>query len=338
MTAQSLTPAAILQLAMGFWGSKTLLSAIELGVFTELASEPQSLETLGARLGLHERSARDFLDALVALRMLDRRDGLYINSGEADAFLDRNKPTYIGGFLEMANRRLYPFWGNLTEALRTGKPQNEAKSGGADPFAAIYADPKGLEGFLRAMTGVSLPTAHALAAIFPWKNYRSFADIGCAQGGLSVAVAKAHGHLTGVGFDLPAVGPVFVDYVSANGLSERLSFQAGNFFADPLPEVDVLIMGHILHDWDLHEKKSLVAKAYAALRHGGVLLVYDSIIDDERRENAFGLLMSLNMLIETPGGFDYTGAECLGWLREAGFSEVRLERLDGTTSMVVGVK
>jgi hypothetical protein len=100
----------------------------------------------------------------------------------------------------------------------------------------------------------------------------------------------------------------------------------------------VLVMGHILHDWDLGQKKGLIAKAYAALPAGGALLVYEALIDDERRQNAFGLLMSLNMLIETPGGFDYTGADCRGWMREAGFRDTRVEHLVGPDSMVVGVK
>jgi len=337
MTTDLMTPAAIMQLGMGFWGSKTLLSAVELGVFTELAAGPQTLDMLRSRLGLHGRGARDFLDALVALRLLDRRDGLYVNALDADLFLDRNKPSYVGGLLEMANNRLYPSWGGLTEALRTGQPQNEAKAGG-DPFTAMYADPQVLEQFLRAMTGASLPTAHALARAFPWGDYRSFADIGCAQGGLSVVIAQAHGHLGGLGFDLPAVRPIFEAYVRTHGLSDRLGFEAGNFFADPLPKVDVLIMGHILHDWSLEQKEALVAKAYAALAEGGVLIAYDAIIDDERRENAFGLLMSLNMLIETPGGYDYTGAEAVGWMRAAGFSQTRVESLDGPNAMVVAVK
>jgi SAM-dependent methyltransferase len=238
----------------------------------------------------------------------------------------------------MANRRLYTAWGNLTEVLRSGRPQNEAKDGGPDPFVAIYADPVNLESFLRGMTGVSLPTARAIAAAFPWQDHRSFADIGCAQGGFPVEVARAHPHLTGIGFDLPPVRPVFERYVREHGLADRLAFQAGSFFADPLPTAEVLVMGHILHDWDLAQKRVLLAKAHAALPAGGRLLVYDAMIDDARRENAFGLLMSLNMLIETPGGFDYTAADCLGWMRDAGFRDLRAERLPGPYAMAIGTK
>lgn len=332
------TPEQIMQLGLGFWASKTLLSAVELGLFTEFAKGPAPAEVIGERLNLHPRSLRDFLDALVSLRMLERdAEGLYSNTPEADTFLDRAKPSYLGGMLEMANMRLYPFWGSLTEALRTGRPQNEAKSGG-NFFEALYADPLRLEGFLSAMTGLSLGAARAIAQKFPWSDYRTFIDVGGAQGGVPVQVALAHPHLTGGIFDLPAVGPVFEKYVAQHDLSDRLRFHPGDFFNDPLPSADVLVMGHILHDWDMEEKRMLLKKAYDALPSGGALIVYEALIDDDRRENTFGLLMSLNMLIETPGGFDYTGADCSLWMREAGFRETRVEHLAGPDSMVMGFK
>jgi SAM-dependent methyltransferase len=335
-----LSPDKIMQLGSAFWASKTLLSAIELKLFTRLAeSGPLTLAEVRDALGLHERSARDFLDALVALGMLQRlSDGRYANTADTDFYLDRNKPSYVGGMLEMMNARLYRFWGNLTEALVTGSPQNETQHGEPDLFAAVYAEPARLELFLGAMTGLSLPTARAIAATFPWGEYRTFADVGCAQGGLTAEIARAHPHLTGCGFDLPTVRPVFERYVAQHGLDRRLSFHAGNFFEYPLPSVDVLVMGHILHDWSLAEKKLLLRKAYEALPEGGALIVYDAMIDDERRENAFGLLMSLNMLIETPAGFDYTGADCRGWMEEVGFRDVRIKPLQGPYSMAVGRK
>jgi hypothetical protein len=332
------TPDRILNLGSGFWGSKALLSAVELGVFTTLAAGPLDGDALRARLGLHPRAARDFFDALVALGMLERRDRVYANTPETDLFLDRNKPSYVGGLLEMMNARLYGFWANLTEALRTGQPQNESKSGGGGLFEVVYAEPDRLRIFLAGMTGVSLGAAQAIAAKFPWRDYRTFVDVGTAQGCVPVQVARAHPHLRGTGFDLPAVEPVFREYVGSFGLSERIRFHAGNFFTDPLPEADVLVMGHILHDWDLDEKKRLLRKAFDTLPPGGALIVYEAIIDDERRQNAFGLLMSLNMLIETPGGFDFTGADCAGWMREVGFSRTSVEPLVGPDSMVVGVK
>jgi hypothetical protein len=336
----TVSPDKILQLGSAFWASKTLLSAVELGVFTHLAaSGPSDLTAIRAALRLHERSARDFLDALVALGMLGRHpDGRYANTPESDRYLDRAKPSYVGGILEMLNGRLYRFWGHLTEALVTGAPQNETRHGEPGLFEALYADPARLELFLGAMTGISLPTARAMATAFPWGEHRTFADIGCAQGGLSTEIASSHPHLSGYGYDVPPVGPVFERYVAQHGLDQRLAFRAGNFFKDPLPTADVLVMGHILHDWSLDEKRMLLAKAYDALPSGGALIVYDAMIDDERRENVFGLLMSLNMLIETPAGFDYTGADCRGWMEEAGFAEVKQQALQGPYSMVVGRK
>lgn len=328
----------ILQVGLGFWASKTLLSAVELGIFTKLAKRPQTLAELSATVGLHARSARDFLDTLVALNFLERRDGIYSNTPSTDLFLDKNKASYVGGMLEMANARLYPFWGSLTTALRSGEPQNEVKSGGPTLFEALYADPERLRSFLKAMTGLSHGANVALARQFPWQQYKSVVDVGPAQGDLITQIALANPHLSGTGFDLPEVGPCFEDYVAANGLSSRVKFHPGSFFDSPIPQADVVTMGHILHDWDLDVKKMLIRKAYEAVPPGGALVVYESIIDDDRSKNAFGLMMSLNMLIETPGGFDYTGADCAGWMKEAGFRETRVEHLVGPDSMVIGIK
>jgi hypothetical protein len=331
-------PDHILQVGTGFWASKTLLSAVELELFTELAKHPETLEQLSARLALHPRGARDFLDALVALNFLERRDGTYYNTPSTDLFLDKRKPSYIGGMLEMANHRLYPFWGNLTEALRTGEPQNEVRSGEADPFRLLYADPERLRNFLKAMTGISRGANIAIAKQFPWAGYKSAVDVGTAQGDLITQVALANPHIAGIGFDLPAVAPTFEEYIAANGLSSRVQFHPGSFFDSPIPFADVVMMGHILHDWNLADKKMLIRKAYEAIPTGGALVVYEAIIDDDRSKNAFGLLMSLNMLIETPGGFDYSAADCIGWMKEAGFHSTRVEHLVGPNSMVVAIK
>jgi hypothetical protein len=331
------SPARILETGLAFWASKTLLSAIEMGLFTELARGPAPSNALVGRLGLHPRSARDFLDALVALGFLKRMGDRYSNTPETDLFLDRGKPSYVGGILEMANHRLYPFWGSLTEALRTGQPQNEIKTGGPGLFETLYADPARLKEFLAAMTGLSHGSNLAIAKTFPWKEYRTFVDVGTAQGDLAAQIARANTHLQGVGFDLPEVAPIFEEYAAALGVADRLTFVPGTFFND-FPKADVVLMGHILHDWDLPTKTMLIAKAFDALPTGGALIVYEAIIDDDRSTNAFGLMMSLNMLIETPAGFDYTGADCAGWMKTAGFSATRVEPLVGPDSMVIAIK
>lgn len=335
--SEEMTLDQVLGLSFAFMGSKTLLSATELGLFTELANGPLGAEALRQRLGLHPRAAHDYFDALVALGMLKREGGRYHNTPATDRYLDRAKPSYVGGWLEMTNDRLYPFWGALTEALRTGQPQNETRAG-EDFFGTLYQDPVRLRQFLSAMTGVSMGTAQALARRFTWENYRTVVDVGTAQGNVPVQLALAHDHLVGGGFDLPAVGPIFAEYVASFELGDRLCFYAGDFFVDPLPAADVLVMGNILCDWNLEEKRLLLTKAYAALPEGGALIVYDQLIDDERRTNAFSLLSSLLMLIETPGGATYTGADGRAWMVEAGFQETAVEHLAGHDWMIVGFK
>jgi hypothetical protein len=332
------SPEQIIQIGSAFWASKTLLSAVELDVFTELAREPGTLENLQDRLGLHPRSARDFLDALVALGFLVRRAGHYANTPATDLYLDKAKSSYIGGILEMASQRLYRFWDNLPAALRSGEMQNEAKHGEQSLLEEIYADPALLKQYMQAMTGFNRGANLVIATQFPWQRYHTFVDVGTAQGDLAVQVARANPHLRGTGLDLPVVKPIFNAYAAQQEVADRVQFVSGDFFAHSLPLADVIVMGHILHDWDLAQKKHLIRSAYAALPLGGALIAYDAIIDDDRRYNAFGLLMSLNMLIETPGGFDYTGADCKAWMKEAGFRETYVQHLTGPDSMVVGIK
>jgi hypothetical protein len=321
--SDQLAPDRILQLGMGFWGSKALLSAVELGLFTALAQGPLEAEELRERLGLHSRGARDFFDALVALGMLERTDGRYANTPDTDLFLDRATRTYAA-------------WAALTDGLRTGRPQS-SDSGGGD-FSVLYEDPARLRSFVKAMTPLATATGRVIAQKFPWGDYRSFVDVGTAEGAVPVRLALAHPHMSGLGFDLPPVGPLFDEFVAAHGLSDRLRFHPGDAFKDPIPAADVVVMGHLLHGCDLAGKRQLLDKGYAVLPEGGRLIVFDTLIDDERRRNVFGLLMSLNMLIETPGGSDYTGAECQGWMRDAGFRETYVQHLAGPDSMVVGVK
>ncbi|HET9463607.1 MAG TPA: methyltransferase [Thiobacillus sp.] len=333
-----ISPEYILSVGTGFMAAKTLLSAVELGVFTSLATEPGTLADLEARLGLHPRASRDFLDALVALGFLARSNGRYENTPPAARFLDAHSSAYIGTLLEMSNQRLYKYWDGLTEALRNGQPQNELKTGGATLFSALAANPERHRQFLSAMTALSRAANQAIANTFPWADYTSFVDVGTAQGDLAAQIALQHPHLNGIGFDLPPAAPIFAEHVAKLGIAERLRFAAGDFFEDPLPPADVVVMGHILHDWDLVEKKALIGKAWECLPPGGALIIYEAMIDDARESNAQGLLMSLTMLIETRGGFDYTAADCMSWMVEAGFRQTQKVKLTGSESMVIGIK
>jgi hypothetical protein len=339
---QAPDPEHILTIGMGFWASKTLLSAVELGLFTLLGDDAMTAEQIAVRLDLHHRSRYDFLDALVSLRLLDRDgngpDATYRNTPDTALFLDKTSSAYLGGILEMANTRLYGFWGSLTEALHTGQPQNEIKTGAPGLFEGVYSDPATLQVFLDGMQGLQIGAFSALCATLDLSAHTQFCDIGGANGGLAAMVAAANPHLTGVTFDLPPVAPVAGKTLARHGVAHRVTTAVGDFFTDPFPPADVYFMGNILHDWDEAQKQALIDKAYAALPPGGLLVVIENIIDDDRRTNTFGLLMSLNMLIELPGGFDYTGAQFDRWARAAGFARTEVRHLAGPSSAAIAYK
>lgn len=335
-------PSQILQTAFGFWGSKVLLTAVEFGVFTRLASRRCSGGELGAELGLHPRGIADFFDALVAMGYLDREgDGpqaKYFNTPLSSVFLDAASPRYIGGWLAMCNARLFRFWNDLPEALRTGKAQNETKHGQRGMFAELYSDSSRLEQFMGAMTGLSRINFEAFAARFDFSAFGTLCDVGGATGLLSIEVAKRHAHLQCISFDLPEVEPIAAKHIAVAGLSRRVVTAAGDFFEVPLPKADVITMGMILHDWNLEKKKRLIRAAYDALPEGGALVAIEALIDDARRENVQGLLMSLNMLIEFGDAFDFTGADFRAWCSEVGFRRFDVIPLAGASSAAVAYK
>lgn len=332
-----MSPDRLLETAYLYRTAKVLLSAVELGVFTALAKGPLCESALRNRLAIADRGSRDFFDALVALGLLERRSaGRYANSAEADLYLDAGKATYVGGLLESLSAREFGAWNVLTTALRTGEPQTGFQA--SEHFGQLHADPARRTLFVRGMTGASRPIAWAMADRFPWQQYSTLLDVGTAEGGLPVEVAKRHSHLTGGGFDLPVLQGDFDRLVRENGLQHRLRFHGGDFFSEPLPSADVLVMGRVLHNWDIHRKHLLLRKAYDALPSGGALIVYESLIDNERGSTLPGLLSSLNMLIMTSGGFDFTPAECTAWMREVGFRSLRVEPLTRLHGMITGVK
>jgi len=335
-------PDAILQTAFGFWNAKVLLTAVTFDLFTKIGQRRITGVELGKELGLHPRGIADFFDALVAMKFLEREsdgpDAKYFNTSVGALYLDRQSPRYIGGILEMLNARLFKFWHDLPEALRTGQPQNETKGGGKSIFEELYADPAGLEQFLDAMAGLSRINFEALADKFDFSRYRTLCDVGGATGLLCMEVAKKHPQIECISFDLPPVESVARKHIAAAGLSDRVRVASGDFFHDPLPKADVVTMGMILHDWNLEKKMQLIRAAYDALRPGGAFITVEALIDDRRRENVFGLLMSLNMLIEFGDAFDYSAADFEKWCREVGFKRFEVIQLAGPSSAAIAYK
>jgi len=335
-------PGHIMQVASSYGVSRALLSAVGLGLYTRLAKRPMTLEEIMSEYGFLRRPAMDFLDLLVSVNLLGREgDGQgarYHNTEETAVFLDRSKPTYIGGIIEIWDKRNYRYWADITEGFKTGKPQNETKEAGTPFFETMYADPAKLEAFMNAMNGSSIRNFETFARVFPFERYQTMTDIGGADALLSRLVAAAQPHMRCTSFDLPVVTEIATRKIAAAGLADRIKAVAGDFFADPLPRADVITMGMILHDWNLERKKLLIKNAYDALQDGGVFVAIEALIDDARRTNTFGLFMSLTMLMEFGDAFDFTGAEFTEWCREAGFSRFEIIPLEGPSSAAIAYK
>lgn len=340
--ATQVNPSKIMEVGLAFMASKTLLTAVNMGLFTYLAKGQSSGLEIMLELGLHKRGLYDFLDTLVTLGFL-KREGLketsvYRNSEETDLFLDSSKPSYIGGILQMANNRLYGFWNDLEEGLKTGMPQNEVKTAGKPVFEELYADKERLREFVNAMGGVQMGNFMAFAHKFDFNGYSTLCDIGGAGALLSAQVAMNNKNMICVSYDLPPVSDLAKANIKNMGLDKNVIIQSGDFFEEELPKADVITMGNVLHDWGLEDKKMLINKAYNSLPLGGALVVIENIIDNDRSKNAFGLMMSLNMLIETPGGFDYTASDIEGWVKEAGFRKTSVMPLTGPSSAFIAIK
>ncbi|MFE0021527.1 methyltransferase [Amycolatopsis sp. NPDC059021] len=331
-----LTPAALMQLGSAFAHAKALLSAIELDLCTELGKGPRTEEQIRTALGLHPRVTWEWLSMLVALGVLERDGERYRNTPGSARFLDRSKPSYTGGFLERANRVLFPSWVHLTDALRTGEPQ--ARHIEADDlFDSPYRKPEEVEAFLTMMDSLTSAIGPALAKTFDWSTVKSVVDVGGARGNLLSLVLAEHEHLTGTVFDLAPLAAPAARLAERAGLADRLHFHAGSFFEDGLPEADAMIIGHVLHDWDAAQRQVIVDKAFAAIRPGGSVLLYDSMLDADDPDLA-RLTISVHMKLMTPGGAEYTVAEGTEMLHRAGFTDVEPLPLGALDTLLVARK
>lgn len=338
------TPATIMQIGSGFWASKVLLAAINFELFTKLASrQTMTANEIKKELNLKcsDRNVFDFLDTLTGFGFVNREGVLetakYSNGIDTDVFLDKNKSSYIGGILEMMNERLYDFWGNLEEGLLTGEPQNETKAGG-NLFEKIYDDTNRLKMFVHAMSSAQMSGFVAFAEKFDFSNYKTLTDAGGSAAMLSLMVAKHQPQINCISFDLPAIAPIANETIQQFQLDDRVKAVRGDFFSDPIPPADVVTMGNILHDWDEETKLILIRKAYNALPRGGAFVAIENIIDDERKQNVFGMMMSLNMLIETGNGFNFTFSDFNKWTKKIGFKSTELLYLYGPTSAAIAYK
>lgn len=328
------TAAGILRLGNAFCDAKALLTAVELDLFTQLHGAPGGSATeaeVKQELGLHGRGLGDFLDLLVALRILERQDGRYRNAPGTDRHLVRGADEYIGGFLLRSNRNLYPAWDRLEEALRTGRQQSGSH------YDEVTRNPAVLRQFIGSMDAFTNLLGAQLVDAYDWSPHASVVDVGGARGNLASQIVRARPHLAGHVFDLPEMEPFAKELIADLGLGGRLEFHGGSFFTDPLPSADVVVLGHVLHDWDPKQRSLLIHKAFDAVNPGGTLLVYDRMLDDEP-EHAENLVISLDMLLVTDGGSEYPAAEIIGYAEHAGFARTEVTPLGDYDTLVTCYK
>ena len=345
--APEINPSKIMQIGMGFWASKAMLTAVKLDLFTMLAPGALSEKQIKEKLGFtcSDRHVFDWLDTLVSLGLLERKgllqDAVYSNAPDTDLFLDKNKKTYMGGILEMADSRLYKYWGDLEEGLRTGQQQNEGKGnplGNMEFFSDLYKNAEKLQEFMNAMSGIQTGNFLVLVNQFDFSKYKSMLDLGGADGWLSIQVCLRHPHIRCTTFDLPPVEPLANKKIKGFNLSDRIDVASGDLLKDPFPKADIITMGNILHGMNEETKQQMVRKVYDSLPDGGAFIAIENIIDNERRQNTFGLLMSLNMLVENGDAFDYTMNDFERWTRAAGFTRMLQIPLAGPSSAAVAYK
>ncbi|WP_244287284.1 methyltransferase [Amycolatopsis rubida] len=321
------TPAGIIRLGSAFCDAKALLTAVELDLFSTLCAVPAPIDEIRDRLGLHGRGLSDFLQLLVALGLLEKSGDRYRNAAGADQYLVRGKPSYVGGFLQQANRNLYRAWDRLPDALRTGKPQ------AVGDFSDVVGNPERLGHFIGMMDALTQVLGPELVGALDWNGQSSVLDVGGCRGNMAAHIVKAHPHLEGHVFDLPQMEPFFTEHMENSGLTGSVLFHGGDFFRDPLPQADVVVLGHVLHDWDREQRAFLRRKAFDAVGPGGALVVYDRMLDDEPT-HVENLVISLDMLLVTDGGAEYPVSEIRDHATVLGASSVRVQPLGDYDTLV----
>ncbi|MER5256813.1 methyltransferase [Streptomyces sp. NPDC002855] len=347
----------LLGMAKGFASSQLILTAVRLEVFTELGSGPLSGAELRRRLELHPRGAQAFLDALVSHGLLERTGDMYANTPVAARHLDaQHTETYLGGYLGL-NGGLYWLWPQLETSLRTGRPctgftaggdgewgaeEGGSEQGGGQPDAAQQdGGADGQEGplewsavYVDAMAVFARAAAPVISRSLDWSRYESFVDVGGSNGTLAFELLRLQPHLRGTCVDLPALKEQFDTMAVRAGAGDKVAFQGGDFFEEPLPETDVVIMGRILHNWSEDERLRLLRRAFDALRPGGTLLVFDQLTDESRQHSRESSLASLDQLLFSESGSEYTFGELSGWLGACGFRAPSVQLMDGGPEML----
>lgn len=327
-------PEKILKIGVDYWSSQVLLCAIELQIFTALAEGPLTLEEIIEEFNLNDRLARDFLDSLVALEFLQKDDIYYSNSSDSDYYLDKNKQSYLGSVLTLGQ---YQLWGSLIDKL-TSIDSKELQTGGSNYYRELYKNSDIIEEYAKSMSTLNLGANISIAENFPWENVESIVDLGCSEGGLLLQILQRYRNIKGIGIDLPELKECFLTNMKNFSLENRAIFYAADFNNESIPSAEVFTVGHILHALSPNDRNRLLRKLYELLPIGGYVIIYEHIVDDDRSNNVFSLLMSINMQLESNGHGSLTGEDWTKVLNAIGFMEVYIEPLLGPSYMICGKK
>nr|CAM34364.1 putative O-methyltransferase [Streptomyces tendae] len=335
--SERLAPGALMETAMAFQTAKLVLTGVRLGLYDLLAKAPADEATVRAELGLHARGTGHFLAALAELGVIEEEGGVYRNGAAASACLVSGAPAYLGGFLHMADQVMYPAWERLDASLRSGEPQ-AATYTGSDMFGQLYGDDGKQSDFIRMAEDASRPLIPALVEAFDWAAYNSVLELGGCRGNVLAHLVGAHPHLTATVLDLPQLQDAFTAHMSALGTAGAVSFHAADFFTDPLPEAEVVMIGHCMVDWTDEQRRALIANVFPAVRPGGAFLIWDPMLVPGQDSYLRNLVRGLNFQLMTPQGTNYRVDACVGWLREAGFTGVTHRPLGQDVTLVTARK
>ena len=341
MKTASLSPISLMQLASSFWAFKTLSTAVELDLFTHMAqSGSLTVEQFAAVHGFAARPAEMLLAGCASLGLLQRSGSGYGNTALAAEFLVRGRPYYFGGFVTMLDKRLYAGWDKLPDAMRNNRPTTWDPSKHSSLFDG--ADPAMMATFWEAMHSLSTFTARTLGEAVDFSRFRRLLDVGGGSAAFDIELCRRYPQLRTTVYDLPFVTEIATRNVREAGLDGRIAMHGGNFFTDPQFPAghDIVLFSMIMHDWDEQQDRELLRKCYQTLPSGGIVVICELLVNDEKTGPPAAALMSLNMLVETEGGRNYTPSEYRGWLEATGFRNVEVKWFEaaGANGVVIGHK
>jgi len=331
-------PAPVLDLIDAFRRSKTMFTAVSMGIFDYLANQPASAADLAATLKANPDALERLLDGCAALGFLSKQNGTYANLPVADVYLRKASPESMGGYIRYSDRALYAMWGNLESAVKEGTHRWTQTFGGDGPiFSHFFRTDDAMREFLLGMHGFGRLTSPKVVNVFDLSRFRRLVDLGGATGHLTIAACERYPDLHGVVFDLPRVTSFAREQVALSAARDRIEVVEGDFFDDNFPDADLYAVGRILHDWTDDKIAKLLAKAYQHLPSGGGMLVAEKLLNADGVGPVPVNMQSLNMLICTEGK-ERPVEDYARLLTAAGFTAIEGRRTGTALDAVLATK